>query len=61
MTVEVDVGAGVKVGAMVKVWVDRAVGDESGEAEFVPAQAERMLDNIHKIPINFDLIMVELL
>jgi hypothetical protein len=48
----------VKDGTGVKVWVDGAVGDEGGEAEFVPTQAER-LNNIHTIPINFDLFMVE--
>ena len=59
MVVEVDVGAGVKDGAGVKVWVDGAVGDESGEAEFVPAQAERRMTVIHTIPINFGLTMFE--
>ena len=44
---------GVRMGAGVKVWAGGAVGDESGEAEFVPKQAERMIDMIPKIPINF--------
>ena len=56
MTVDVEVGAGMMVGAGVKVWVGGAVGDEGGDAEFVPVQAERMI--IHTILINFILFIL---
>ncbi len=57
IAVAVEVGSGVRVGTAVKVWVGGAVGDEGSEAEPVPAQADRMMDTIHAIPINFVLIM----
>jgi hypothetical protein len=53
----VKVAVGVRIGAGIKVWVGGAVGDESGEAELVPVQAERMRDVIHKIPIIFVLFI----
>jgi hypothetical protein len=56
--VAVEVGSGVRVGAGVKIWVGGAVGDESDEAELVPAQAERMIVVIHTIPINFTFFIV---
>ena len=43
---------GARVGAGVKDWVGRAVGDEAGEAGLVPKQAERITDAIPKITIN---------
>ena len=57
IAVNVEVGSRVRVGAGVKVWVGEAVGDESGEAEFVPTQAERRIDNIHTMPVSFVLCM----
>ena len=58
MAVEVEVVVGVRLGVEIEVWVDNAVGDESGEAELVPVQAVRMRVVIHTIPINFILFMV---
>jgi len=58
ITVAVEVGSRVRLGAGVKVWAGGAVGDESGEAELVPAQAERMKVIIHTIPINFTFFIV---
>ena len=57
MAVAVEVGSRVRVGAGIKVWVGGAVGDESDEAELVPAQAERMNVVIHRIPIKFIFFM----
>jgi len=54
VAVEVD----LRVGAGVKVWAGGAVGDESDEAELVPAQADRMRVIIHTIPINFIFFIV---
>ena len=61
IAVDVEVAVGVRVGAEIKVWVGAAVGDEGGETEFIPTQAERKMDSIHILPINFDLFMVKLL
>jgi len=58
MIVAVEVGSRVRVGAGVKVWAGGAVGDESDEAELVPAQADRMRVIIHTIPINFIFFIV---
>jgi len=55
MAVEVSVGA--EVGAGVKDWVGRSVGDEGGGAGFVPQQAERITDVIPKITINLFMFM----
>ena len=57
ITVAVEVGSRVRVGAEVKLWAGGAVGDESDEAELVPAQAERMKVVIHRILINFIFFM----
>jgi len=58
MIMGVEVGADVRLGAGVKVWAGGAVGDESGEAEFVPVQAESMRTVIHTVPINFILFIM---
>jgi hypothetical protein len=52
IAVAVEVGSRVGLGAGVKVWVSSAVGDESAEAELVPAQADNMSAVIHRILIN---------
>lgn len=57
IAVAVEVGSSVGVGTAVNVWVGGTVGDEGSAAELVPAQADRMMDIIHAIPINFVLIM----
>lgn len=57
IAVAVEVGSSVRVGIAVKVWVGGAVGDEGSEAELVPAQAERMMAVIHRVPINFIFFM----
>jgi len=56
MAVEVSVGA--EVGAGVKDWVGRAVGDERGAAGLVPKQAERITAVIPKITKNLFLCML---
>ena len=58
MAIDVEVGAGVRVGIGVKIWVVGAVGDERCEAELVPLQAERVRSIIHMNPINFVLFIV---
>jgi len=58
ITVAVEVGSRVRVGADAKVWAGGAVGDESDDAELVPAQAERIKVVIHTIPINFIFFIV---
>ena len=56
--VGVEVGVGVRVEVEVKAWGGVAIGDESGEAKFVPMQAVRMIEVIHTIPTNFSLIVI---
>jgi hypothetical protein len=58
IAVDVEVAVGVSVEVGVKVWVGEAVSDEGGEAEFVPMQAERLMDSIHTIPIKFNLFIL---
>ena len=57
-TVAVEVGSDVRVGAGVKIWVGDTVGDESDEAELVPAHADRMRVVIHTITIKFIFFIV---
>ena len=57
IAVDVEIAVGERVDAGVTVWVGGTVGDESGEAELVRAQAERMRVTIHKAPIIFILFI----